>query len=232
MIIGLTGNIGAGKDSVANILVNNYGFRMVSLVQPVVDALSGLFNVDKRFFTDRELKETPQKALLGRTPRELMRTLGTDWGRKLVDEDIWLKIAELRGEFEGDVVVNAVRFDNEAYYLGLLGYRGLLDISIWHIIRPNNPFEKNMSSHASDMGIDEGYIDEVLINDGLLGSLASKVHALLPEDIRSRYVPEGPRVKASTEMSIRESEYFGYSEVVPPGGKFHFETGDPNDSEE
>jgi hypothetical protein len=47
---------------------------------------------DEHFF-DRQLKETPLP-VIGKSPREIMQTLGTEWGRRLVNPDLWVCLAE------------------------------------------------------------------------------------------------------------------------------------------
>jgi hypothetical protein len=221
MIIGLSGAIGAGKDTVADILVADYGFRKYSLIQPVINAACKIFDVPEYFFTDRDYKGVKSKALMGKTPRDIMRTLGTEWGRNLIDEQIWLKLADSLGAFQGDVVISAIRFDNEVEYVKRATHSHDPDneFKCWHIIRPGNPFAGDMSSHASDMGLDEVYIDEVLVNGGSLESLASAVHTSLPEKIRRRYKPFNKEIRDMT-MSLEDAERYGY--VKNCGGSVKF----------
>src|SRR5690606_24735571 len=51
--------------------------------------------------------------VFGASPRKMMQTLGTDWGRQMIGEDIWVK-AFARINAGKQVVVPDVRFENEA----------------------------------------------------------------------------------------------------------------------
>lgn len=111
---------------------------------------------------------------LGCTVRHLLQTLGTDFGRKLIDRDIWnnvwlAKYQSLRHR-NIDVVVDDVRFVNEAELLTAFGGE------VWHIDRPsvNVP-----STHASEGGLDDwpGF-SRRLRNDSDRANLLEKVSAL------------------------------------------------------
>ena len=47
MIIGLSGNIGSGKDTIANYLVDKYNFRKVSFASKLKDIVSILYDWDR-----------------------------------------------------------------------------------------------------------------------------------------------------------------------------------------
>lgn len=123
-IIGLCGDIGAGKSTVADIMVRKHGFAEVTFKQPIINALLSIFpELGEKQFSDRELKEKMLPS--GYTPRYLMQTLGTDWGRKLVDPNIWIDRARrsthaliLRGI---PVVISDIRFPNEYDMIKSLG---------------------------------------------------------------------------------------------------------------
>lgn len=78
-LLGLCGEIGAGKDTVADILANRHSFHVLSFKSRMIEFLCHLFGVERDLFESRTLKELPDKRLFGRTPREVMRSFGTDW---------------------------------------------------------------------------------------------------------------------------------------------------------
>ena len=67
-------------------------------------------------------KETPLDFLGGKTPRQAMQTLGTEWGRNLIYDGIWLHAWERAfNKCSTPVVVDDLRFINEAEMIKRLG---------------------------------------------------------------------------------------------------------------
>jgi hypothetical protein len=116
-LIGITGKARAGKDTVAKYLVRNYGFVSSSFALPLKRAAKEMFGLsDDEAFGD-ELKEVPIPFWWGLSPRAMFQKLGTEGGRILFGDDIWLKRWErfyLQYRDSAHVVVSDVRFDNEA----------------------------------------------------------------------------------------------------------------------
>ncbi|SFI31029.1 deoxynucleotide monophosphate kinase [Nitrosomonas sp. Nm34] len=167
-LIGLSGAIGAGKSTVAQLLKNSYGFSETTFKEDMVCCLAYIFEVDMDIFNDRALKEKPHDDLLGRSPREVMQSFGTEWGRKLIHPDIWVKrVKNLIGHYPR-LVLSDVRFDNEAQMIKRKG--GV----IWHIERKNNPFVVN-TGHESEHGIDDRFIDQIICNDRDMDQLRAEV---------------------------------------------------------
>lgn len=187
-LIGLHGAAGCGKDTVAEILCATQEFRSVSFAEPLIDMLVAGFRVSKSYFTDRNLKEIQIPELCGKSPRQLMQTLGTEWGRNYVDCDVWVKIADRKIDYlrklaaagnayiEG-IVATDVRFQNEYDYIRNHGG------TIWHIHRPNNPHEIN-TTHTSAKLIDvDKERDIVIVNDCDIDHLAEKINLILHPSI-------------------------------------------------
>lgn len=117
VIIGISGKAHSGKDFTANYIIDSFPSLRVgklSFADPIRDMLSQIVDVDEIYRTG--LKES-RIDWLGVSLRELMQTLGTDWGRYLIDEDIWVNIAKNRLETRFNsfdiVVIPDVRFQNE-----------------------------------------------------------------------------------------------------------------------
>lgn len=174
MLIGLHGRARAGKDTVADLLCRHHGYVKLAFATPIKEALiySGLC---RREDLDGADKETPLPHL-GVSPRHLMQTLGTEWGRKLIRPDVWIlrldQALQQYWKFTKHVVITDVRFENEAEYVRRLGG------GIWHIARP---LPANVTAlHASEHGLPiVAGIDSWLDNGAGLEQLATTVQQAL-----------------------------------------------------
>lgn len=165
MLIGLCGAAGSGKSTVAKILLARHYCAPVALADPIYKAVAAITGLDEDRLKDRDFKERPIE-WLGKSPRFLLQTLGTEWGRDLVSSDIWVTICRRRIEaiqkHGYGVSVADVRFVNEAVALREMG--GV----IWRIRRPS---AEAVESHSSEAGLPDELVDEVLDNDGSVADL-------------------------------------------------------------
>lgn len=112
-IVGLTGFAGSGKDTAAEYLIQNYGFKPVKFADALKDMLRAI-GLTTEEIEDRVLKEEPHPLLCGRSPRHAMRTLGTEWGRDQIADNIWTNIWSSRCNGKRLVVCADMRFPNES----------------------------------------------------------------------------------------------------------------------
>jgi hypothetical protein len=105
---------------------------------------------------------------IGCSMRYLLQTLGTEWGRNLINQSLWLDSARNRlGRlYYADVVVDDVRFGNEAAMIREAG--GL----IIHLRRPGG----SAVQHVSEFPVSVHDGDVVIVNDGNLADLFAKVN--------------------------------------------------------
>lgn len=171
-LIGLTGPAGAGKDTTAAHLVEAYGYASIAFAAPIRRGISAMLQIAPERF-QHPLKEQvlPQ---FGKSPREMMQTLGTEWGRNLVHPDLWLIIAraEIMAAWQRGraVVVTDVRFDNEAQLLREMNGE------IWHIERHG---AGTTHRHASENGVRRSWNDIALCNEGRISDLHRAVDEVL-----------------------------------------------------
>lgn len=123
-VIGFCGPIGCGKSTAARILMERYGYRRERFADPLKAMLAALGLSPEEL--DGPAKEAPAALLGGRTPRHAMQTLGTEWGRQLIDPDLWVRAWELRvggywRRFHAPVVSDDVRFGNEVAAIRAMG---------------------------------------------------------------------------------------------------------------
>jgi hypothetical protein len=124
MIIGICGLIGAGKDTIADYLVNIHQFRRESFANSLKDAVAHVFNWERELLEgrtkqSREWREQPDPwwtTRLGQTitPRWVLQYWGTEVCRKSFHDDIW--IASLENKIrnsQDDIVISDCRFPNE-----------------------------------------------------------------------------------------------------------------------
>jgi len=125
MIIGITGFIGSGKDTVANYLVAKHGFVRDSFAGTLKDAVAKVFGWDRELLEGltpeaREWREEVDPWWAKRldmpklTPRYMLQLWGTEVCRRGFHNDIWIASLEnrLRKTTE-DIVISDVRFPNE-----------------------------------------------------------------------------------------------------------------------
>ena len=168
-LIGIAGRARSGKDTVANFIVAAIGGYRYSFADPIRAMLVPL-GVDMSDPYWQARKEEPIPAL-GVSPRRMMQTLGTEWGRQLINPDLWLIMAHQRLLQNGPgMVISDVRFDNEAAWIRKHGGR------IIHVIRPDT---KAVEAHASEDGIEMQDTDARLFNSGTLEELQLSVRELL-----------------------------------------------------
>ncbi len=168
-IIAFTGLAQSGKTTAANAFIS-VGYDRMSFAEPIkemVKCLTPLLDKDAR-----------PPSLCGKSLREVYQTLGTDWGRKMVGEDIWVnagraRIDTLLGDVESDIirgiVIDDIRFDNEADLVRKMG--GL----VIEITRSSVP----QMDHISESGISRDLIDYTFANEGDIAALQHQVRDYL-----------------------------------------------------
>jgi len=171
-IIGLTGYAGSGKDVVRAILeeVGFGGFAFADPLRAMLRKLITSCGLSGDWMCERDLKERIIPAL-GVSYRQMVQTLGTEWGRGL-HPDFWLRIAD---QYMSDMVaqgdadcfcVSDVRFANEAAWVREN------DGVIWRIYRPD---AQAVRSHISESEQDNIKPDVTIHNVGSLADLRTSV---------------------------------------------------------
>jgi hypothetical protein len=178
-VIGLAGKAGSGKDTIGGLIADLPRWQQIAFADPLrVMLVMGGFAKPEQL-NDRKLKETPIE-LHGASPRLLMQTLGTEWGREMIHPEIWIRLlAERVDKFAESgvpgVVITDIRFEDEAEYVRRVGGR------VVHVIRPPSAFGLTSSKHRSEAGIKRRYGDFLLDNDGMVADLPDKLQALMQE---------------------------------------------------
>lgn len=163
MIVGLSGYAQVGKDTVANYLVENYGFVKVSFADPIREAL---YKLDPKIRIDELTGASLASAVdhmgweevkkLSSDARELLQRLGTEVGREMFGEDFWVNQGLLRAKEHGNVVFADVRYRNEAEAIKKHGGQ------VWRISKQGHG---PVNGHNSEVDLDEYKFDKSVSND-------------------------------------------------------------------
>lgn len=173
--------MGGGKSLIANELVIAHGYTRLRFAGALKKMVLSLFEEmgfeagDVFEMVEGAQKESAIPGLSGATPRSIMQTLGTEWGRELVQSDLWVQIIRMRVDKiiqgGGRVVIDDVRFVNEFEFITSYG----MDSRIWRVTRPG----QLTTQHASEGLLEGRGFDSNIPNHGSVEDLFSKVRHLL-----------------------------------------------------
>ena len=190
MIIGICGLIGSGKDTVADILVQENNFKKLSFADKLKDGVSAVFGWTRVMLEGnteksrawREQEDTFWSNETGRTitPRLVLQEFGTDCMRNGFYDGIWVSLVkqEIQQNPNKNYVIPDVRFENEANMLKSIGG------DVWRIRRGPDPVWFRMyvdlqveptDVHKSEWAWANIAFDNVLDNSGSLLELRSRV---------------------------------------------------------
>lgn len=176
-LIAITGKAGCGKDTLGAYLMKEHGYAKYNFAKPLYDAVNTMFGWHIAQWADREWKERviPE---LGASPRRLLQTMGTEWGRELINPDIWVYLAgqawthHCRVYDPPALVITDLRFDNEAEWVLQEGG------TIVEVVRPAARDIKE-AAHPSELGIARGFERVVVHNDSDIPSYLRAAGAAL-----------------------------------------------------
>lgn len=172
MIIGLTGKARSGKDTVAEHLAAAHGFHHYWFSKPMKDACRSMFGWgDEHLYGD--LKEVIDPRF-GVSPRVALQTLGTEWGRNIINSDLWILRAQKEMERHDCIVISDCRFDNEAE--AVLAAGGI-------VIEVSREKANQVAAHSSESGISSKLITFHIENNGTLPELYKSVDDLLIQSV-------------------------------------------------
>lgn len=173
MIIGLTGYAQSGKDSVAKVLVQNYGFQRIAFADKIRELLYQMNPIIStvanepmylRGAVDRDGWDVTKQS---QEVRRLLQDLGVG-ARHVFGDNHWVVEALKSIDRENNYVITDVRFMNEAEWVKDV-YNGIL----WSVDRPG---VRAVNNHISEREMEAYPVDAILKNSGTLDDLEEMVH--------------------------------------------------------
>lgn len=189
--IGINARKGSGKTTAANILINDFDFKVVKMADTLKNMVRLLLTdlgkapdeIERLVEGTQEQKEAPLRELNGKSCRNVMETLGTEW-RDMIDSELWVKIAakkiKLLLDSGHNVVCDDIRFDHEVDLL----LNEIPQAKFVKIERDSLKFDES-KLHASERGITSDYIDFLLKNNGSISELEDQIRDLIINSIKA-----------------------------------------------
>tara|TARA_R110000822_G_scaffold133553_2_gene271006 strand:+ start:1253 stop:1792 length:540 start_codon:yes stop_codon:yes gene_type:complete len=170
-LIGLTGKARSGKDTTGDYLSKTYGHKAFAMAKPIKEACRVIFGWDDRHLHG-DLKEVVDP-IYGVTPREAMQKLGTEYGRDMINTDIWA--IRTRQEIKNNdlMVLTDLRYDNEAELILSMG--GI----VINVDRDSRDIISGVKGHKSEVNINANLITETVKNNGSLVDLYKKIDGVV-----------------------------------------------------
>ena len=168
-LIAFCGKANVGKDTAAMYLVRRHNYVKYGFADPIKRGLNATFGWTMSQWIERGWKETADLQL-GFSPRKAAQTFGTEWGRQMLRDDIWILLADMFYSALDDcgaagMVISDLRYDNEAAWVKKVG---------GSIIQLERQVE-DVRPHSSEQGVNLGYIDAFIKNEGTLSDLFDAV---------------------------------------------------------
>lgn len=194
--LGISGFAGSGKTTVATYIEMKCGYERRHIAEPLRRMLASLLreygmpdDEIARYLTG-ELKEAVIPCL-GVTSRHAQITIGTEWGRELINPDIWADLwARQAAQSKRPVMNDSVRFPNEEDAIRAVGGITIL------VTRPDTGpaafkwgqfgkwlyevFGIMWGVHDSER-VDRMDPDFILANNGSLELLYAKIDSIMTE---------------------------------------------------
>lgn len=175
MLIGLHGVSRSGKDSVASVLVRDFGFTQIALATAIRSILLDLNPwlrdndgdlVQLRWLYEECDGDWDVIKAKSKDSVEFMIRLGQS-ARDRIDEDVWINAALSDVDPKAHIVVSDIRQPNEVEYIRSFGGE------LWKIERPGT------ETRGMDDLLKGTRFDATIVNDGTLDDLSDTVHWLM-----------------------------------------------------
>lgn len=166
-IIGISGLARCGKSTAAAYIAEHFGYVDLAFADRLKAGLEAMFHIDSEYLNSKE----DVIPWIGASYRKLMQTLGTEWGRETIGENLWVlqMIRTIDAMEAGDraegYVISDVRFGNEAGWIRQVG-------TLLHIQRDH---DIEVRAHKSECGIEPIEGEWIIYNNGNLLDLYGQI---------------------------------------------------------
>lgn len=205
ILLAMYGKARSGKDTAADYLAKELGLYKYAFAEPLKTMLKSVFG--DHFHEGDRSGICPET---GKSYREMMQTLGTEWGREMMSEDVWINLVQKKWEWvkEGcphetplgkisnlhlgkdqvtqGMILSDLRFDSEAEWVKSHG--GIVieikrpEPTIGDRIKYMLPSEPEvgLAGHQSEAGINPKLADLLVLNHGSLEELHQLLDSIVP----------------------------------------------------
>jgi hypothetical protein len=174
MIIGLSGYAQVGKDTVAQILVEDYGYTRIGFADIIKKAayiLDPIITLDGMRLAHAVEKYGWETSKQVPEVRRILQVLGSEVGRELIDPQIWVELTMHSVHPDDKIVISDVRFRNEAEEIKWK--QG----NIWRITRIDKDAPVNV--HRSETDMDSWNFDQYVSNNGDIEMLKEEIALIM-----------------------------------------------------
>jgi hypothetical protein len=170
-LIGLSGYAQSGKDTAAAALTDVGWTRIAfaDVLRSAVYALDPLMPDGRRVSDVVDEMGWDSAKVNFREIRTLLQRMGTEVGRNLLGENIWVDTALRDLDPEGRYVITDCRFPNEAKAIRDRGGK---------VVRIHRPGTEAANDHPSETSLDNFAFDAILVNSGSIKSLQGQMRTV------------------------------------------------------
>lgn len=182
MIIGLSGYARSGKDTVGESLTTRYAFQRTAfadIMKRITEAIDPIVDITGTCIQARPIHLREVLGAIGwerakalPEVRRFLQRLGTEAGRELLGQNVWVDYTLGTMVAGVDYVVTDVRFPNEAEAIARAG--GAL-------VRIERPGVGAPNDHPSEHALAGWQFDYILINGGSLEDLSLATDAMVTD---------------------------------------------------
>lgn len=168
MLIGICGAKRSGKTTLGNALSDALDMPHTSFAEPMRSFVAAILGIDLDEL--ERVKDEPVEWLDGVTPRHMLETVGTEWGRNMIHPDLWIRSAKHRVGNNG--IISDVRFPNEADAVRDIGF----------LFRVSREGEQEHGGHESNRRLPDNLIDHEIRNSGTVDCLSLQAIGFLRQN--------------------------------------------------